>query len=250
MSGEVLVERQDGVLHLTLARPNKRNALTGAMYEVLTESLSSASHDDDIGAILISGSGGAFSAGHDVGDFIESADRFAANPAFRFIKALAFCETPIVAAVEGVAVGVGTTLCLHCDLVYVAPSAAFRMPFVDLGLVPEAASSLLVPQRFGYGKAAEWLLLAEPFGAEEALAQGLANRIVAADALIDFARRQAERLAAKPRQALRMTRRLMRADTARLAAQMDAEAEAFVMALRSPQAQAAMANFKNRRRSQ
>jgi enoyl-CoA hydratase/carnithine racemase len=249
MSGEVVVDRRDGVLQLTLARPDKRNALTGAMYETLGEALSLSNCDDGIGAVLINGSGGAFSAGHDVDDFIESADRFAANPAFRFIKALAFCETPIVAAVEGVAIGVGTTLCLHCDLVYAAPSAVFSMPFIDLGLVPEAASSLLVPQRFGFGKAAEWLLLAEPFGAEEALAQGFVNRIVAADELIGFARRQAERLAAKPRQALRATRRLMRGDTGRLVAHMDAEAEAFIAALRSPQAQAAMADFKNRRRS-
>jgi enoyl-CoA hydratase/carnithine racemase len=249
MSGTVVVDRHRGVLQLTLARPHKRNALTGAMYETLTDALSSVDRDETVGAILINGSGGAFSAGHDVADFIESAERFASNPAFRFIKALAACETPIVAAVEGAAVGVGTTMCLHCDLVYAAPTAEFRMPFVDLGLVPEAASSLLVPQRFGLGKASEWLLLAESFGAEEAHAQGLVNRIVMADELIAFARRQTERLAAKPRAALRATRRLMRLDTARLAAHMDAEAEAFVQALRSPEAQAAIADFKNRRRS-
>ncbi len=249
MSGDVVVDRHDGVLQLTLARPAKRNALTGAMYQTLTDALTSASQDETVGAILVNGSGGAFSAGHDVADFIELAERFASNPAFRFIKALAFCETPIVAAVEGAAVGVGTTMCLHCDLVYAAPTAEFRMPFVDLGLVPEAASSLLVPQRFGLGKAAEWLLLGEFFDAAEAHAQGLVSRIVVADELIAFARRQAERLAAKPRAALRATRRLMRADTARLAAQMDAEAEAFARALRSPEAQAAFAGFKNRRRS-
>jgi enoyl-CoA hydratase/carnithine racemase len=166
----------------------------------------------------------------------------------RFISTIALCDTPIVAAVEGNAVGVGTTMLLHCDLVYAAPSAKFRMPFVDLGLVPEAASSLTVPLRVGMAKASEWLLLGESFDAHEAHRCCVINAVVPAGELIDTARQAAIRLAAKPPQALAAARRLMRGDREAIRAQMARESEAFAAALESPEAKAAFSAFLSGKR--
>src|SRR5260370_14854367 len=148
MNDSIDVSRDGALLRVTLARPEKKNALTSAMYEVMTEALAEAGRDASIRAVLFAGNGGTFCAGNDIGDFIAAIDDFRNAPSLRFIKALAVCQTPLVAAVDGVAVGVGTTMLLHCDLVYTAPGTRFRMPFVDLCLVPEAASSLLIPRRF------------------------------------------------------------------------------------------------------
>ena len=173
----VLVERDGGVLVVTLNRPEKKNALTGDMYRAMRGALATASAEADIGAVLVMGAGGAFSAGNDLGDFLaanrDGAERARENPAGDFINAIARFDKPIVAAVEGVAVGVGTTMCLHCDLVYAAPSARFATPFVNLGLVPEAGSSWLAPRRFGLAVASELLLLGEPMEAARAHAIGL-----------------------------------------------------------------------------
>jgi enoyl-CoA hydratase/carnithine racemase len=239
----VEVTRDAAVLRITLARPEKKNALTGAMYEMLTQALSETAREAGVRAVLLAGSGGSFCAGNDIADFASVAGDFRNAPSLRFIRALALCDTPLVAAVEGVAVGVGTTMLLHCDLVYAAPDARFRMPFVDLGLVPEAASSLLVPRRFGLAKAAELLMLGDAFGAEEALRLGLINAIVPAEDLLDHAAARACSLAAKPAAALAATRRLMRGDRAEIVARIDAEAEAFAVAVRSAEAQAAFAAF-------
>jgi enoyl-CoA hydratase/carnithine racemase len=160
-----------------------------------------------------------------------------------FIRALAAFEKPLVAAVEGPAVGVGTTLCFHCDLVYAAPDARFQMPFVNLGLVPEAGASLLAPQRFGYAKAAEFILLAESFDASVARDLGLVNAIVEPGELYAHALAKAQALAAKPRDALLATRRLLRGDPAVLKARMDEELRLFGEAVRSPQARAAFTAF-------
>jgi enoyl-CoA hydratase/carnithine racemase len=244
-SGHILSSREGAVVHLTLARPNKRNALTGEMYEALTAALESADRDAGIGAVVISGSGGAFCAGNDIADFL-AVRSFADAPSLRFIKTIALCQTPLVAAVEGAAVGVGTTLCLHCDLVYAAPSGFFRMPFVDLGLVPEAGSSLLLPQRVGTAKATELLMLGEPFDAQQGVALGLVNAIVPSPQLVAHALERAKQLASKPRAALAATRRLIRGDTAKLIAQIEAEAIEFQAALNSPEARAAFAKFLNR----
>ena len=183
MTQHIERERDGAVLTLTFARPEKKTALTSAMYEALIDALHEADRHEGIGAVLFVGSGGTFTAGNDIGDFLAGARAANGAPAFRFIKALANCQTPMVAAVEGVAVGVGTTMLLHCDLIYAAPTARFRMPFVDLGLVPEAASSLIVPRRFGTAKATELLLLGEPMDAEEAHRIGLVNTVVPADRL-------------------------------------------------------------------
>ena len=243
MTTDVLVARDDKILRITMNRPAKKNALTGAMYKAMQDGLELAGRDEDIRAVLITGTEGVFTAGNDVGDFLAGTRDEHGSPALRFIHAIALCDTPVVAAVEGNAVGVGTTMLFHCDLVYAAPSAKFRMPFIDLGLVPEAASSMTVPLRVGMAKASEWLLLGEPFDAPEAHRCGVINGVVSAGELIETARKAAMRLAEKPKQALAATRRLMRGDRASIRAQMAKESEAFAAALESPEAKAAFSAF-------
>jgi enoyl-CoA hydratase/carnithine racemase len=233
-----------GVIELRLARPDKKNALTQAMYAAMTETLEEASRRDDVSAILFSGEGDAFCSGNDLADF-QKPDR--ADNAMIFIKAISLFDKPVVAAVQGLAVGIGTTMLLHCDLVYAAPDARFIVPFAKLGLVPEAASSLLLPQRIGHAKAAAMLLLGEPLGVEAAEHGGLVTAIVPADTLLDHARAKARALAAMPPRALAATRRLMRGDGVAVAAQMELENEGFAEALRGAEAQEAFAAFFEKR---
>ena len=249
-SEHVVATREEGVLLLRLDRPDKKNALTGSMYDALTDAFRAADRPGSgIGAIVLTGGPGAFTAGNDIAEFAAVAcgersldDR----PSGRFIRTLARLETPLVAAVDGVAVGIGTTLTLHCDLVYATPAARFRMPFVDLGLVPEAGSSYLLPRRIGHARAAELLMLGEGFDGAEAHRLGLVNALVAADALVPHALAQARRLAAKPRAALAATRRLLRGERDDLEAAMTDEVEAFTAALQTPEAKAAFARFLDR----
>ena len=245
MSDQVSVTREDGGLLLVrLARPEKKNALTGAMYDAMTEALGSADRDDTVGAVVITGSGGVFTAGNDLSDFLAVAQGSSGDlPASRFIRQLARTETPLVAAVEGLAIGVGTTLTFHCDLVYAAPGTTFRMPFVDLGLVPEAGSSYLLPRRIGLAKATEFLMMGEGYDAAEAVRLGLVNAVVESDRLLQHALAQAAKLAAKPRSAVAATRRLIRGDGAELAAAIETEAQAFREALASPAARLAFEAF-------
>ena len=247
MTDLVLMKREGAVLCVTLNRPQKKNAITSEMWRDLTDAFEAASKDESMGALLLSGAGGNFTAGNDIGDFLAGAQSTAAassaTPGGRFIRALARFEKPLVAAIEGQAVGIGTTLCFHCDLIYAAPSARFVMPFVNLGLVPEAGSSMLAPQRFGRARAAEFLMLAEPFSAETAREIGLVNAVVAADQLWAHAWAKAQALAAKPRAALLATRRLMRGDQQALYAQMEAELVEFARAIKSPEAKAAFVAF-------
>ncbi len=244
MSDHIKIEQIERVVQVTLARPDKKNALTGAMYETLIETLRKADEDASARAIVITGSGGSFSAGNDILDFISAVQKGVTDlPALRFVKAIAQCETPLIAAVEGVAVGVGTTLCLHCDFVYAAPGAMFRTPFVDLGLVPEAGSSLLLPRRVGAAKAAEMLLLSEPMNAEQAHAAGLVNAVLPAADLLSHALTQAQKIASKPPQAIAATRRLLHGDRKDVLARIDEEAKLFAAALKSNEAQAAFMAF-------
>ena len=243
---EVDISRQGGVLELTLNRPAKKNALTAAMYGALNEGLDQAEADAAIGAVVIRGAGGVFTAGNDIKDFARATQSGEPLAAVRFVRKIAGFSKPIVAAVEGLAIGVGCTLLLHCDLVYVSPDARFSLPFVNLGLLPEAGSSLLLPRRVGMARASAWLLLAEGFDAQEALSAGLANAIVANDALVEFAREKAAALAAKPRAALLQARAFLRGDRDEILARVDAELVAFQQALRTPQAQAALAAFLNK----
>lgn len=242
----VRTTREEGdVLLVRIDRPAKRNALTGAMYDAMTAALAEADRPESgIGAVVLTGTDGVFTAGNDIADFAAAGDPArGARPAGRFIRALAAVETPVIAAVDGPAVGVGTTLLLHCDLAYAAPGARFRMPFVDLGLVPEAGSSLLLPRRVGHARAAELLMLAEAFDAAEALRLGLVNAVVPAETLLAHALAQARRLACKPRAALSATRHLLRGDRAEVMAAIERETEAFSAALLTPEARAAFARF-------
>lgn len=248
MTDHLSIEKKDGVLSIILNRPDKKNALTGEMYQGLVQAMRGADDDDDVRAILLSGAGGNYSAGSDISEFLSRFDKTGEFPALTFIKQIAICETPIVAAVSGNAIGVGTTMLLHCDLVYAAADARFHMPFINLALVPEAGSSLLVPARFGNLKAAELLLLGEPVDADGAKDLGLISGIVDSNALLDHARARAKQLADKPRNALRATRNLLRGNRADILARIDEESKAFETALRSDEARRVFQAFLNRKK--
>jgi len=242
MSEHVLVNDADGVRTITLNRADKRNALTAAMYAAMAEALKSAP-DAGIRAILFHGAGGFFTGGNDIGDFLANPPANDDAPVFQFLFALATTPLPLVAAVEGMAVGVGTTMLLHCDLVYASPDARLHVPFVDLGLVPEAASSILMPRTMGHAQAARMLMLGEPLGAEEALATGILSGIVPAADLAATALSKAKALAAKPVGAMRHTKALMRPNQAEVLATMKKEGQIFGTCLRSPEAMAAFQAF-------
>lgn len=248
MSEDVLVMRNGPVQVLRLSRAAKRNALTSAMYATLADALETGDADAAIAAHVILGSGGTFTAGNDIGDFLATArgSGGVGPDVLRFIRLLPRVHKPIVAAVDGQAVGVGTTLLFHCDLVYASPEARFSAPFIELALVPEAASSLLMPQRMGYARAFEMLALGAAFGAERMREAGLVNAIVPAGDLEDVALDAARALAAKPREALAITRRLMRGEAAAILARMDEEVEAFRSRLASPEARSRFEAFMSR----
>ncbi len=202
-----LITQQNHILRIQLNRAQKKNALTPAMYDALREAIERANDDTSIHVITLTGSGDSFCAGNDLNSFLQDPG---SDAAARFIKAIANAQAPIVAAVNGVAVGVGVTMLLHCDLVYAAEDAKFNFTFIDLGLLPEAASSYLLPRMLGYAGTAELLLLGEAFTAEKARECGIVNQVVAADALDAVAQSKAEQLAAKPPEALRQTKMLLR----------------------------------------
>ena len=244
MSEDIQRTLADGILELRLSRPDKKNALTNAMYAALTAGLAEASADPAIIAVLISGEDDAFCAGNDISGFLP-ANR--TDAAMVFIRAIAGFDKPIVAAVQGLAVGVGTTMLLHCDLVYAAPATRFTVPFAKLGIVPEAASSLLLPLRVGAAKAAAMLLLGEPIDAEAAERAGLVTAIVPAEALLAYARSKAVALTAMPPRALAETRRLMRGDRSAIETRLGEEETAFAAALAGAEAQEAFAAFLEKR---
>lgn len=211
MSEHVRVEQQGELIAITLARPERRNAITVAMYAALADAIEEAGGNSSVRVITVRGEGQDFAAGNDLADFLEAAPRLDEEiPVWRLLRSLATCETPIVAAVHGNCVGIGTTMLLHCDLVIAADNARFSMPFVDLGLVPEAASSLLFPRIAGRRRAARYLLLAEPFGVDEAVEIGLVSHRAPAGALDDKLQEVVTALLAKPPEALRETQRLLR----------------------------------------
>jgi len=199
------------ILRVQLTRPQKKNALTPAMYDTLRDAIERANDDSDIRVVTITGSGDSFCAGNDLKSFLDDPG---SDSAARFIRAIAAAKTPIVAAVNGVAVGVGLTMLLHCDLVYAAADAKFNFAFIDLGLLPEAGSTYLLPRMLGYGRAAELLMLGDSFSADKAQQCGIVNAVVAADELEALALAKAEQLAAKPPQALRQTKMLLRRGSA------------------------------------
>ena len=246
---DILTHIESGVLTVTLNRVEKKNSITSAMYAAMADALTTAAADAQVRVALIQGHVTIFSAGNDIADFQAGGAGGADAPVFRFLRAIATFPKPLVAAVCGPAVGVGTTMLLHCDLVYAGDNAAFSTPFVNLGLCPEAASSLLIPQMFGYHRAAEALLLGEPFMAEAALEVGLVNRIVPPMEANGIAQTQARKLAAKPLSALVETKRLMKMGQAQMVlAQMDEESVRFRTLMQAPAAREAFAAFMEKRK--
>ena len=237
---EITVTDQDGIRHVAIDRPAKRNALTRAMYWALASALSEA-NQAGARAIWLHGSPECFTAGNDLGDFARAVPG-ERSAAWDFLEALIACETPIVASVNGAAVGVGTTMLLHCDLVYCSAAARFQLPFVNLGLCPEAASSLLLPARAGLLRANELLMLGDPFDAPAARDAGIVNAVLATPAEADaHALSRAAALAAKPPEALRTTRALLRRQTPEIAAAIRQEGTEFARLLHSPEAREAFA---------
>lgn len=245
MTNGIGIIEQGGVLEIHIDRPDKKNALTAAMYDSMTAALADASARSDIGAVLIAGKGDAFCAGNDLKDFTQGPQGGAA--AFAFIRAIADFDKPLIAAVQGLAVGVGTTMLFHCDLVYAAPDARFIMPFVNLGIVPEAGSSLLAPATLGHAKAAAMLLLGEPMDAQTADRSGLVTAILPTEELLGHARAKAATLMKKPPKALAATRRLLKGDPAALLDRIEEEARLFEQMLESEEAQEAFAAFFEKR---
>ena len=249
MSETVRIGLTDGVFRIEMARPEKKNALTAEMYQTMADALASAEADPAARVILISGAGGNFTAGNDLADFVAKPPMDDSAPVFRFINGLASLQKPFVAAVEGVAVGVGTTLLLHCDLVYAGATARFALPFANLGLTPEAASSLLLPLRAGHARAAEMLLLGEPFPAQVALELGIVNAVLPDGQVLDHALERCRRLIAQPYASLLLTKQLMkRAQQSLVRETVSFEAGIFRQRLVSPEAGEAFAAFFEKRR--
>ncbi len=239
----------NGVATIEIARPEKKNAITQAMYQAMAEALLAATADSAVRAVLITGQPGIFTSGNDIEDFMKRAPGSLDSPAFGFMQALMDCSKPVIAAVTGPAIGIGTTLLLHCDFVYVSDEARLAMPFVGLGLVPEFASSLIVPALMGSARAAEKLLLGDPFSAADAVEAGIANAVLPAGEVVAHARRVAERFNALPPGAVRETKKLMRRGRAEAMHQaIAAEARVFAERLRSPEAQEAFSAFFQKRK--
>lgn len=246
---EIRTETRERVLAIEIARPEKKNALTQAMYAALAEALRSADSDANVRAVLIHGSRDCFTAGNDLKDFLERPPHTEEAPVSRFLASLPAFGKPLIAAVNGPAVGIGTTMLLHCDLVFAAPGATFQLPFVNLGVVPEAASSFLLPYIAGYQRAAELLLLGRPFGPDKALAAGFVTEIVPEAELFERARAAALAVAALPPAAVRAAKALMREPyRARVAEAMQAEGRVFRERLASPEAKEAMTAFFEKRK--
>lgn len=244
---EILTSKADGILTIAFNRPDKKNALTGAMYAAMADTLDAAETDSAVRVILFTGNGGAFTAGNDLQDFLNNPPEGENTPVFRFLRAISTASRPMIAAVSGVAVGIGTTMLLHCDLAYAAESAKFSLPFVNLALVPEAASSLLLPQMIGQHRAAELFLLGEPFTAATAKEYGIVNAVFPEDRLLGEAMDVARKVAARPPTAVRLTRQLLRQSKGDVAGQMAAEGAHFRIQLKSAEAREAMTAFFEKR---
>jgi enoyl-CoA hydratase/carnithine racemase len=248
MSEPVLVSRAGGVCEVRLNRPEKRNAITFLMYEQLTRALSAAQADETVRAVLLSGEGASFSAGNDLQDFLSGPALSATHPAMQFLRTLATFDKPLLAAVQGQTVGIGVTILLHCDLIVAARGTQLSLPFVALGLVPEAGSSLLLPRLIGHQRAAELLFLGQPFNADTAYRLGLVNRVVDDGSLLDEARALARAVVQQPPEAVVATRRLLRGDTGELLARIEEEARIFGAQLQTAEFQARVRAFLARGR--
>jgi enoyl-CoA hydratase/carnithine racemase len=234
----------NGVASIEMARPEKKNALTEAMYADMAQALTAAQAADTVRAVLITGQPGIFTSGNDLEDFVQRPPQSNEAPVFQFMRALVQCDKPVIAAVTGAAIGIGTTMLLHCDLVFVSDEARFSMPFTRLGLVPEFGASLRVPQLMGGVRAAECLLLGDPFGPQDAVDRGLANAVLPAGEVLHHARRVAERFQGMPPGAITATKQLLRqASRAAVLAAIEVEADVFRERLSSLEARDAISAF-------
>ncbi len=249
MTPDIQITQTGNVLEIYLNRPQKKNALTRAMYEAMATALRDAENNPEIRVILLAGTNGAFTAGNDLGEFLNSPPREGDSSGMQFLRALAQSTRVLVAAVDGVAIGIGTTLLLHCDLVVAGKGARFQLPFVDLALVPEAASSLLLPRLVGYQRAAELFLLAEVFNAETAHQLGLVNRVVEEGQALPVAQELAHRVASKPAAAVALTRRLLRDPGGSVMDRITAEGVHFAAQLQSDEAKEVFHRFLARAKS-
>jgi enoyl-CoA hydratase/carnithine racemase len=248
---DILTGKANGIVTIEFNRPDKKNAITAAMYQAMADALKDAEGDTSVRAILIIGKPEIFTAGNDLEDFMKKsgAGAIGDRPVAQFMRNLSQATKPVVAAVAGAAVGIGTTMLMHCDIVYAADNAKFSMPFTQLGLCPEFASSMLFPQIAGYQRAAEKLLLGEGFSAQEALALGLVSRVLPANELHEFARGQAAKLAALPASSLRVTKSLMKSSqSAAIGARMLDENKHFGAMLGAPEAKEAFSAFFEKRK--
>jgi enoyl-CoA hydratase/carnithine racemase len=246
---DILTHTDAGVMTITFNRLDKKNSITSSMYAAMADAVAQAAADPAVRVVVFQGHESIFSAGNDIGDFLIQPPSTQESPVFRFLRGIATFEKPLLAAVAGPAVGIGTTMLFHCDLVYAGDNAAFSMPFVNLGLCPEAASSFLAPRMFGYHRAAEALLMGEPFFAEAAQEVGLVNRVVPPTEVNGYAQAQARKLAAKPLTSLIATKRLMKGgDQHAVLQKMDEEGQSFGRMLREPAAKEAFGAFMEKRK--
>jgi enoyl-CoA hydratase/carnithine racemase len=250
MTDQVIIKDEGAVRTIRMNRPEKKNALTGVMYDAMAEAIETAGSNANVGSILIMGVPGAFSAGNDLGDFMKAAmgGEGLGNAVLRFLYALARAEKPLVAAVQGVAVGIGTTMMLHCDYAVAASDARFQTPFVALGLVPEAGSSLIAPRLMGHRRAFELLVMGKAFNGEEAKSVGLVNQVVLADQVEAEAMKAAQAIAALPMEGVAISRRLMKGTPDEIVRRIDDEADQFKLRLTSPEARKAFEAFFARKK--
>lgn len=246
---EIIVTKENGILQIAFAREDKKNALTNVMYQTAAQVIQDAEYDDNVRVIVITGTDKVFTAGNDVSDFLQNPPKDNDSPVIQFLGAISHTSKPMMAAVCGAAVGIGTTMLMHCDIVYAATDATFALPFTQLGLCPEAGASLLMPQIAGYQFAAEKLLLGDPFTAEEALRAGLVNKLLPAAEVIGYTRRKAEKIVSLPRASIQLTKKLMKQGQRHaLEQQMREEVQHFARMLHEPAAKEAFSAFMEKRK--
>jgi len=246
---DIITGKANGIVTITFNRPEKKNAITVAMYQTMVNALKDAENDTEVRAILFTGKQESFTTGNDLDDFLRNPPQSTKSPVYQFIETLSHATKPVIAAVSGLAVGIGTTMLLHCDFVYAAENAIFSMPFTKLGLCPEFASSLLLPQIAGYQRAAEKLMLGEAFSAQEACEMGFVNKVLPAAEVLAFAQAQAAKLVTLPTSSLRATKRLMKGkQMAAIEAKIKEESVHFSEMLVSKEAKEAFTAFFEKRK--
>ena len=248
MTSHIRSERSSNILIIRIDRPERKNALTHEMYGAITALLKNADEDDAIRVIVLTGSGDVFTAGNNLGDFLKGIDDTGDSPAVQFLRQLSSMRKPVIAAVNGLAIGIGTTLLLHCDMIVAAEDARFQLPFVNLGLTPEAASSYLLPKIAGFHLASELLLTGRSFGAETAWRCNLVNKIVARDEVESIAVEEAKKISSYPSEAVMLTKQLLKhSDAEKVSEVMTAELKIFKERLKSPEAKEAFSAFLEKR---